>query len=506
MRMIANACFAAGMTQASSPAQISHALLSVVARQSRGIIFKLLFLLVSVLSMGNAHALTVTFEKMIRTNDPNAFQDIAYGGGVRGAQSFVQPGNKAFIDDYYVVVELSHGPSMPGDSLGTRVTSPSGSVSSTIITMGTDGCWVKSLSRNCGGFGSRDWSFSTGIYMGALGQWTVEVIGNGSTIYTDYFTLSPYVLNENSGNNQSISLQSVTPKPLQVKLLDPAGAPAGNKSVVFTVTSAPKGTSNARLTDSSTYTGTGSTSLQATTDAAGMAKVYLQSANKTGSYSVTATSTLAPDTTLNFTVKAVKSNLLDQIAKEKNLGADPSKSSNCGDAPASATSLSTPNPINIATGIKFRAESDYIGGGDLPLQFMRYYNSMSPRAGSMGANWRSYYDREIKFVTTATKGRKTTTVAEVLRPDGKVLKFTANNGAWTSDADVVDRLATVAGGYSYTCGKDQIEVYSSAGKLLSISTRDGVTQSLSYDTLGRLTSVQVTLVADWNTDTMARTG
>lgn len=503
MRMIANACFAAGMTPASSPAQISPALLPVVARQSRGIIFKLLFILVFVLSMGNAYALAVTYGGMNRLTDPN---DYANGNSWFGGLALVQPGNKAFIDDHYINVGLGHGVPVPGDAYGTRVTNPSGSVFNNILTMGADGCWRRLLTTICTDFRSLSGRFGTGIHMGVLGQWKMEVISNGATVYTDYFTLSPYLLNENSGNNQSISLQSVTPKPLQVKLLDPAGAPAGNKSVVFTVTSAPKGTSNARLTDSSSYTGTGSTSLQATTDAAGMAKVYLQSANKTGSYSVTATSTLAPDTTLNFTVKAVKSNLLDQIAKEKNLGADPSKSSNCGDAPASATSLSTPNPINIATGIKFRAESDYIGGGDLPLQFMRYYNSMSPRAGSMGANWRSYYDREIKFVTTATKGRKTTTVAEVLRPDGKVLKFTANNGAWTSDADVVDRLATVAGGYSYTCGKDQIEVYSSAGKLLSISTRDGVTQSLSYDTLGRLTSVQVTLVADWNTDTMARTG
>ena len=42
------------------------------------------------------------------------------------------------------------------------------------------------------------------------------------------------------------------------------------------------------------------------------------------------------------------------------------------------------NPLHPATGNKFQVENDYRGYGALPLQFVRYYNSMLPKVTSAG--------------------------------------------------------------------------------------------------------------------------
>lgn len=281
-------------------AQIRRCLLSDAARFARHAILRFIVFIAVALCTTSAYALTVTYGGMNRLTDPNAY---ANGSAWYAGLPLGQPGNKAFIDDQFINVFLSHGTQVPGDRFGTRTTDPNGNVIEHVLTMGADGCWRRLFFSHCSGFGPGSWVFGTGVYMGALGQWKLEVVSNGAGVAGDYFTLSPYMLNENSGNNQSISLLSITPKPLQIKLIDPAGGPASDKAVTFTVTSAPKGMKTDRLSATSSYTGTGTTTYQATTDANGLARVYLQSASKTGSYTVAATSSLAPGKTVNFTVK-----------------------------------------------------------------------------------------------------------------------------------------------------------------------------------------------------------
>lgn len=150
------------------------------------------------------------------------------------------------------------------------------------------------------------------------------------------------------------------------------------------------------------------------------------------------------------------------------------------------------NPINTGMGNKFEQETDYVGFGAFPLIFGRYYNSSSSvTQGNTGFySWRHSYDRYIRVVS---QGGLSTAFA--LRPDGKTYSFTLLNGAWTSDADVTDklvRLADTAGdlaGWEYSTSEDEIETYNASGQLLSVSNRAGLAQTFSYDSDGKLTSV-----------------
>lgn len=156
----------------------------------------------------------------------------------------------------------------------------------------------------------------------------------------------------------------------------------------------------------------------------------------------------------------------------------------------------TPNPVNVATGNKFRAESDYTGSGAMPLQFVRYYNSKmsntstSYRSG-FGPNWRSTYERAIRFSDGANFP-----TAFANRPDGRVLYFRFSNGQFTADADIADRLERLtdasgnAIGWRYAvAATEEVETYDSVGRLTAITTRSGLAQSLAYDSNGRLSTI-----------------
>jgi YD repeat-containing protein len=131
------------------------------------------------------------------------------------------------------------------------------------------------------------------------------------------------------------------------------------------------------------------------------------------------------------------------------------------------------NPINGGTGNKYQVESDY-RAGPFQLVWERYYNGDSQvniNSASLGSNWRGTYDRSISAQTTT---------ATVYRPDGKSVNFQLSNGSWISDVDVLDRLQQNSTGWTYTTADDAVETYDSTGKLLSITNRAGLTQTLTY--------------------------
>src|ERR1043166_3307703 len=74
------------------------------------------------------------------------------------------------------------------------------------------------------------------------------------------------------------------------------------------------------------------------------------------------------------------------------------------------------NPINLATGGKYAAETDYTSAGPFPLVLTRYYNTSDTGVHKFGANWRGSYGRSL--VQTSS------TAAAATRDDGRVLRFT----------------------------------------------------------------------------------
>ncbi|MVF24771.1 hypothetical protein EVC37_24690, partial [Methylocaldum sp. BRCS4] len=151
------------------------------------------------------------------------------------------------------------------------------------------------------------------------------------------------------------------------------------------------------------------------------------------------------------------------------------------------------NPVNAATGNKFQRERDYLASGANPLSFERFYNNGGKRYSQrsqfgadwfsqIGQHWRHTYDRSIDLVESATL-----TTAFVYRPDGRVYPFNLYNDQYFTDADIKDWLAPirdaagVLSGWQYTNATDHsVETYDANGILISISDRNGLTQTLLY--------------------------
>jgi RHS repeat-associated protein len=162
----------------------------------------------------------------------------------------------------------------------------------------------------------------------------------------------------------------------------------------------------------------------------------------------------------------------------------------CCDIPGSR---SAGNPITIGTGNKFEAVTDYATAGQNPLAFIRYYNGFSqwhaPTA-TLGSNWRSNYDRYLTILTNPSGA-----VAE--RADGQVVEFNVRNGVGTPDSDVDLALVQLAhfGEWTLTDRDDNVETYgppdSTTGRsqLLTIQSRNGYTQTLSYNSSNQLVAV-----------------
>jgi YD repeat-containing protein len=136
-------------------------------------------------------------------------------------------------------------------------------------------------------------------------------------------------------------------------------------------------------------------------------------------------------------------------------------------------------------------ESDYQASGGSGLRLERIYNSLTVDSRRLGHKWRHNYDRNLLLPPSASP-----TLIQVNRPDGKKLEFALVNGIWVGDGDVKDKLERILDtggqpvGWRYTLiADDSVEIYNNSGRLLSITDRQGLTQTLSYDAAGKLMTV-----------------
>lgn len=168
---------------------------------------------------------------------------------------------------------------------------------------------------------------------------------------------------------------------------------------------------------------------------------------------------------------------------------------NIGDCPTCVG-----NPLQPGYGNKMQRELDYAGSGAFPLRFERVHNSARrvpvynwagfADAQGVHANWTHNYERRL-VAAGPTQGNDpkaqpaSLTLASVSRPDGKSYAFNLVSGVWTSEPDLKgERLEKLASGWKLTTSEDEIELYDAQGKLLSISNRAGLTQTLGYFTTG----------------------
>lgn len=173
------------------------------------------------------------------------------------------------------------------------------------------------------------------------------------------------------------------------------------------------------------------------------------------------------------------------------LGGSGSDVSTCG---SKCTKPMIGDPINLMSGNKFEVETDYLGHGIFPLDFVRTYNSSDSVVSSdIGAHWRHSYDRRID---SQYEGANGVLLARVIRQDGSFFYYTSSDGiSWGSDTNVVANLTRVTDlngvvtGWTLKTLNDQIETYDSQGRLTQIRNRSGWTQSLQYNGQGKLARI-----------------
>ena len=147
--------------------------------------------------------------------------------------------------------------------------------------------------------------------------------------------------------------------------------------------------------------------------------------------------------------------------------------------------LCVSNPVNAATGNKYTAETDIVLSSG--ISFLRAYNSNNLSGGvKIGNNWHHSYQRELYTnpeTVTAT------------RTDGKLVYFRLVGSDWINQLQNNEYLNSIDDGNGNIIGwqltniNDTVEKYDAAGKLLSVTGRDGRTQTLIYDTNNQLVTV-----------------
>ncbi len=134
------------------------------------------------------------------------------------------------------------------------------------------------------------------------------------------------------------------------------------------------------------------------------------------------------------------------------------------------------DPINAGTGNLFETQTDFTAPINTQLSFTRYYNSYDQSSVGLGVGWHSTYQRGLNATATAVT---------VTRPDGRQDIYTKKGSSYVPDPDVTNVLTPVPAtgtqtGWKLKLADDSTENYSLTGLLTSITTRAGLTTTLTY--------------------------
>jgi len=144
------------------------------------------------------------------------------------------------------------------------------------------------------------------------------------------------------------------------------------------------------------------------------------------------------------------------------------------------------DPVNISTGSFYTTETDLnIADRGLPLEIKRYYSSVDNRTSMLGKSWRMNYDTNIS-VDSTTNG------VSITYPDGHAVLFASVVGSnqYIAPEHIFDVLIKNADNtYSLKLRDKTNYLYSSDGKLISITDKNNNSVTLQYSTGGDLNTV-----------------
>ena len=159
------------------------------------------------------------------------------------------------------------------------------------------------------------------------------------------------------------------------------------------------------------------------------------------------------------------------------------------------------DPIVLGLNDKEQAETDFVGAGPFPLQIVRHYSAQgsNPALGQasdtvapFGPSWRTQYQRSVSVLATSAM-----TIVTLRREDGESKTFVLDSGGnpvgRPYEKGTLERLTDGGGalaGWRYRTAEEDIELYDVEGRLVSITNKAGLTQTLAYDSSsGRLDTV-----------------
>ncbi|WP_445147248.1 RHS repeat-associated core domain-containing protein [Dyella sp. Tek66A03] len=184
-------------------------------------------------------------------------------------------------------------------------------------------------------------------------------------------------------------------------------------------------------------------------------------------------------------------------------GYSDSETGQCGSPKCTAgaanccTSCNGTNPIHTASGNKYQRETDYVGMGPYPLRFDRAYSHNTIVANlpvPMGIGWSHTYSSHLTAYPSTPGG--SIDRVRAYRADGRMLTFSLSGSTWQADADVSERLVATTSGWQLTTPADDVESYDNEGRLISITSLGGFTQTLSYITAANHPANPVQKVTD----------
>ncbi len=148
------------------------------------------------------------------------------------------------------------------------------------------------------------------------------------------------------------------------------------------------------------------------------------------------------------------------------------------------------NPINPMVGNKFQNETVYNGVKSLAFN-IAYNSNYDTEQKLLGDVWRSPYDRAVSADVLDELG-----LVGIRRQDGRGFGFENINGVFVASADKTYSLTQLTDDQGTTTGWQfnndvggDTELYDVNGKLLSITNRAGLTQTLTYSTPSTLSSI-----------------
>lgn len=146
------------------------------------------------------------------------------------------------------------------------------------------------------------------------------------------------------------------------------------------------------------------------------------------------------------------------------------------------------NPINVGIGLKVATETDS-NGDNFTLPLNRVYRSQPSLrndhiASRFGENWTDTYQRHLDYAPASSAG--TTDTVYITRPDGKIVLYLRENGAWSSELPSktqLNELTDAAGelsGWELVTQDHAVEYYDQHGRLIRIAESNGVSTALHY--------------------------